>query len=269
MPSLRVHVAALAFVAAASSIASAQPTLAATATTVEPGATITLTITGSQGQNFALIGSTVGSGFSYGGTALEVGADVAIIAQGVIGAGGQVALGFTPPFAATALDRYYVQAVTSASPSFVPLQASAGLVLRNADIASVPVEMGSNTVQVVQNLVGGDNFIMATAPFVATRDMRCLITSSMQVDPSGAIPLGNNFGFFRNAASRNGTNANDDLYGQYLQSNGLITRQDPITRSSVMTVGAGQTVRFGAFLGSVPTGAAGAAASVQTSYLCQ
>jgi hypothetical protein len=70
--------------------------------------------------------------------------------------------------------------------------------------------------------------------------------------------------------SRNGANVqDDDLYGHYLQSNGLITRQYVITRSSVMTVDAGETVRFGAFLGSVPTGAAGAGASVQTSYLCQ
>ena len=99
--------------------------------------------------------------------------------------------------------------------------------------------------------------------------MSCLVTSSVQIDPAGAVPLGSDFAFLRNAVSRNGVNAQDVVYGQYITSNGLITRQPSITRSSVISVDAGETIRFGAYLGAVPAGAAGGLAYVQTSYLCQ
>jgi hypothetical protein len=114
--------------------AEAQPTLSASTTTVAPGVSVTLTVTGTPGQQFAVIGSAVGAGFSHGGTALSVGSDVTILALGPLDGTGVVTVSVTPPFRGTALDRYYVQAVTSASAAFIPLAASAGVVLRNNDL---------------------------------------------------------------------------------------------------------------------------------------
>lgn len=265
----RSVVAALVILTFGSSLAGAQPTLSSSSVVVTPGAAVTLTVTGTAGQQFAIIGSTVGSGFSYGGTALGVGPDVVIIAQGVIGGTGNVAVGFAPPFLGSTLDRYYVQAVTSASPAFVPLEASTGLILKNADAADEAV-MGSNPASVGSfTLAAGSNYLITTAPFVAATDMACLVTSSLQIDPVVAVPIGNTFGYVRNAVSRNGVDSQDGVHGQYLPSNGLITYQPSMSRSSVMQVGAGETVRFGVFLGSAPAGAAGASARVQTSYLCR
>ena len=92
--------------------AEAQPTLAASATAVTPGAAVTLTVSGIPGQQFAVLGSSVGAGLSYGGVNLAVGSDMVILALGSIGGTGSVAVTFTPPFAGTTLDRYYVQAAT-------------------------------------------------------------------------------------------------------------------------------------------------------------
>jgi len=265
---VRCVASALVFVAAGAGTVWAQPTISSSSISVEPGATVTLTVTGVAGQNFAIIGSTVGSGFSYGGTALAVGPDVLIIAQGVIGGTGSVAIGFTPPFTGTTLNRYYLQAATSASPSFVPLVPSAGLILRNAD-AAPPATMGSNTAFSISSvLASGANYVMATPALVAERDMSCLVTSSVQIDPSGAVPIGSAFAFMRNAVSRNGVNANDGVRGQYVISNGLITMQASLTRSSVVTVGAGETIRFGAYVDGAPASALGALVEVQTSYVC-
>jgi hypothetical protein len=81
-----------------------------------------------------LIGSTVGSGFTYGGVPLAVGPDVVILAMGVLDGTGRAVVAFTPPFAGTTLDRYYLQAATSTSTSFLPLQVSPGRIVRNADL---------------------------------------------------------------------------------------------------------------------------------------
>lgn len=114
----------------------AQPGLAVPTTVATPGVAVNVTITGTPGQNYALLGSTTGGGFAYAGVALRVGPDVAILSVGVIPPGGQVVVPVTPPFATTTLDRYYLQAATSASPVFTPLQASIGVVLRNADLVT-------------------------------------------------------------------------------------------------------------------------------------
>ena len=270
MRSVRIVAAAFLVVVCGSSAAWAQPTISSSSIAVTPGDTVTLTVTGTAGQNFAIIGSTVGSGFSYGGSALAVGPDVIIIAQGVIGGPGTVAIGFTPPFTGTALDRYYLQAVTSASPAFVPLTPSAGLILRNSD-AIPPALMASNSASnAATTLVAGDNFVLTSPTFTTDRPMSCLVTSSVQIDPGAvAVPIGSNFAFVRNAVSRNGATSEDGVYGHYIVSNGLITRQPSLTRSSVIQVGAGESVRFGAYLGSVPAGGAGSTVRVQTSYFCQ
>lgn len=268
MHACRSSFAALVLVAVTSGVATAQPVISASSTVAGPGETITITITGTAGHNFALVGSTVGSGMSYGGVALSVGTDVNIIATGVIGGSGSVALGFTPPFQGSTLDRYYLQAVTSTSASFVPTAASSGLVIRNRDLVPPPPQKGSNTTAVFGTLVSGDNYIFSTPVFVATASTTCLVTSSIQVDPGNAVPIGNDFGFHRNAVSRNGTSANDVVWGQYLMSNGLITRQPANTRSSVIGISAGESVRFGAFVGGVAGNAIGASVEVQTSYVC-
>ena len=112
----------------------AQPTLTAPVTTVAPGAPVTVTLTGTPGQQYALLGSSVGAGMAHGGVNLGVGADFVILSMGAIGGTGSVSVNVTPPFVGTTLDRYYLQAVTSVSPAFVPLSASASLVLRNNDL---------------------------------------------------------------------------------------------------------------------------------------
>src|SRR5262245_54539414 len=43
---------------------------------VDPGATINVTVTGTPGQNYALIGSITNSGFTFAGVNLSVGVDV-------------------------------------------------------------------------------------------------------------------------------------------------------------------------------------------------
>ena len=101
-----------------------------------PGAAVTATITGTPGQRYALVGSSMGAGLSHAGRALSIGADFAILAMGTLDGSGQVAVAVTPPFLLTTLDRYYLQAVTSPSPSFVPIDLSPGRVVRNGDLVS-------------------------------------------------------------------------------------------------------------------------------------
>ena len=114
--------------------AAAQPTLTASATTVTPGAPVTVNITGTPGQQYALLGSSVGAGMAYAGVNLRVGLDFVILSIGAIDGTGSVSVNVTPPFVGTTLDRYYLQAVMSTSPAFVPLSASPSLVLRNNDL---------------------------------------------------------------------------------------------------------------------------------------
>lgn len=115
------------------SVSAQTPQITASTTVVDPGAAVTVTITGAPGRAFALLGSTIGAGLSHAGVALAVGPDV-VITIGTLEANGVAIVTITPPFIGTVLDRYYLQAVTSTAPNFVPLQASGGLVLRNADL---------------------------------------------------------------------------------------------------------------------------------------
>lgn len=61
----RIRTLSAAFVMslAVASIAAAQPAITASSTTVTPGATVTVTITGTPGQQYALLGSSVGAGW--------------------------------------------------------------------------------------------------------------------------------------------------------------------------------------------------------------
>jgi hypothetical protein len=101
---------------------------------VAPGAAVSVTIGGTPGHSFALVGSTMGAGLSFAGVNFAVGLDFAILAQGVIDGTGRATVSVTPPFRFSTLDRYYIQAATSPSPSFVPIEVSPGRVLRNADL---------------------------------------------------------------------------------------------------------------------------------------
>lgn len=93
--------------------AQAQPTLSSTPLLVNPGGSATLTVTGTPGNSFAVLGSSTWGGFSYAGVELAVGTDVAILGAGVLDGSGNGSITFTPPFPAR--DRYYTHAVTSAN----------------------------------------------------------------------------------------------------------------------------------------------------------
>lgn len=85
--------------------AQAQTSLSVPDTTVTPGAGVAATISGPAGRHYALLGSTVGFGFAYGGVPLKVGTDVVILAQGTLGPSGAATVTVVPPFLGTMLDR--------------------------------------------------------------------------------------------------------------------------------------------------------------------
>ena len=74
--------------------------------------------------------------------------------------------------------------------------------------------------------------------------------------------------YFRTMLSINGVSSHDGVSGQYLISSGLTGYQPSMTRSAVINISAEQTIQFGAFLGSVESGAVGGFVFVQTSYFC-
>ena len=123
--------------------ASAQPQISLSTTVLSPGESVAVAVTGTPGELYAVLGSSVNSGFSYAGVALRVGSDVAILAQGVLDANGRASVNVVPPFNGTLFDRYYLQVVTSAAPDFVPPQPSQGRVVRNGDLVlDVPGTVG-------------------------------------------------------------------------------------------------------------------------------
>ena len=88
-----------------------------------PGRSSTVTVTGTPGHYFALVGSTTGAGFSYAGVQFAVGPDVVILAMGNLDGSGRAVVNVVPPFVGSSLDRYYIQAVTS---TVAELRAAAG-----------------------------------------------------------------------------------------------------------------------------------------------
>ena len=136
---LRGAVAALAVIVgvviSAPSSAWAQTVEIAVSQTVVPaGAPVTVTLTGPPGQFFAVAGSAMGSGLTYGGVALPLGRDAVVLASGVIDGTGRVVVSVTPPFRGTVLDRYYLIGAASTNASFLPPTASPGLVVKNGDL---------------------------------------------------------------------------------------------------------------------------------------
>src|SRR5699024_1962244 len=100
--------------------AAAQTTLSATPAVVPAGAAATITVTGPPGHFIGIGGSSVGAGLSFGGVALALGNDAQVITTFQLDGSGQATIAFTPPFNGTFLDRFYLQAVSSPSPSLVP-----------------------------------------------------------------------------------------------------------------------------------------------------
>ena len=158
---------------------------------VAPGGTVNVTVTGSPGQNFAVIASTTNSGFSYGGVPLAVGADVEILALGVLGGTGQAIVPVTPPFPER--DRYYVQGVLSASPDFLPPSPLNSVTLVNADPARVFMPIGG-----IVNANGTPAFVTAgvsvsrTAPGVYQIDHPGLFaigTAIPSITPTGGTTV--------------------------------------------------------------------------------
>lgn len=117
----------------------AQPTVTASPIVPNPGVAVTLTVGGTAGQSFAVIGSTTWSGFSFAGVNLSVGTDVQILGVGTLDGAGQGVVSFTPPFPAR--DRFYVQAVTSAN-GFATIAASGRLTLLNNQEARLAMPIG-------------------------------------------------------------------------------------------------------------------------------
>lgn len=107
---------------------------------VDPGGILNVTVTGPAGHNFALIGSSANSGFSYAGTSLAVGTDVVILALGVLDAAGQAVVPVRPPFPGR--DRYYLQGATSTAGNFIPFTAGNSVTLINAEVARLLMPIG-------------------------------------------------------------------------------------------------------------------------------
>ena len=103
-------------------------------TVVTPGAPVTANISGPPGHFFVLLGSNVGAGLTFGGQSFAIGIDYAVVASGQLDGAGLAIVSGTPPFLFTTLDRYYLQAATSPSPTFLPVNLSPGRILRNADL---------------------------------------------------------------------------------------------------------------------------------------
>ena len=116
-------------------LAMAQPTLTIAPNAVAPGDAISATVTGPPGHYFAIVGSSVNAGATYGGLTLAVGTDYVLLAYGTLD-GGRAIIGVRPPFHGSALDRYYLQAATSPSPMMLPAAVSPGVVVRNADLVT-------------------------------------------------------------------------------------------------------------------------------------
>ncbi len=106
---------------------------------VAAGGATSVTLSGMGGVQYALIGSTTNSGFSYAGVNLAVGTDVQVLSIGVLDGAGQAVVPVTPPFPAR--DRFYVQAVFSQD-NFSSITPTNGVVLVNNQAATLFMPIG-------------------------------------------------------------------------------------------------------------------------------
>lgn len=98
------------------------------------GAAVLVSFNGPPGQPFALVGSSTNAGFQFAGVAFDVGLDVTLLAVGTLDTGGAAQVSVVAPFRGTTLDRYYLQAAFSPTPSFSTVTVSNGAVIRNGDL---------------------------------------------------------------------------------------------------------------------------------------
>ena len=136
-----------------------------------------------------------------------------------------------------------MQAVTSPSPGFVPLQASAGLVLRNRDAIDPPAKMGTSAS--VYPLSAPSGSYLVTPAFVAASSTTCLVTSSVQVLLSSTVPAGGELANVKHIVSRNGAETYDSGAPFAAVSSGVQGLQPALTRASTLSIRAGETVGFG------------------------
>ena len=108
---------------------------------VVPGASVAATVTGPPGQAFAVIGSSAGAGFSYGGVALPVGPDVVVYHVGTLDSSGS----------GTVIDNTTptnTEPISTAVPKRTPTSANAGTRTRGscADIQTAGSDIDSTHV---------------------------------------------------------------------------------------------------------------------------
>jgi hypothetical protein len=117
---------------------------------------------------------------------------------------------------------------------------------------------------------GFDFFKIQTPLFVVpTGVTSCLVTNNVQVQPASAAAA-NDIVEIRNAVSRNGVNSTDGQYGQYLTNDGTGRKQPSLSRTSELTVAAGQSVGFGVYFGNLngDTDWYSTPYALVTSYIC-
>ena len=128
----------------------------------------------------------------------------------------------------------------------------------------------------LQSAPSASGYIFGTTQFTPTVDATCLVTSTIQTQPAANAP--NDRVFLRNAVRRGsgftGSDANDNFFGQYLTNDLSGRKQPPMSRTSTISVTAGQLVSFGVFLGDISavdisgTAWVGAGIAINTAYIC-
>jgi hypothetical protein len=130
----RAWVLQFVFIALATASAAAQPQVSLATNVVSPSQSVTVTITGAPGASYALLGSIVDNGGSFASRRLKLERDVVLLSKGALDGNGEASISIVPPFVGTVFDRYYVQAVTSPTPDFDPLEVSMPGIIRNGDL---------------------------------------------------------------------------------------------------------------------------------------
>ena len=112
----------------------AQPQISVSSAVAAPGDSVSITVTGLPGANYALLGSSVDPGTGLADPGLKPKREAAVLATGVLDGTGAATLAVKPPFLGSVLDRFYFQAATSFSSKFETLELSAVAIVRNNDL---------------------------------------------------------------------------------------------------------------------------------------
>src|SRR5689334_17729051 len=91
----------------------AQPQIAVSTKVAAPGESVSITISGVPGANYALLGSTIDAGEGLAQNGLKTRKEATVLATGVLDGTGEATLNVKPPFLGSVLDRFYFQAATS------------------------------------------------------------------------------------------------------------------------------------------------------------